>query len=253
MIDIYHTDYLELFNKIPSETISLVLTDPPFGINYKNQYTHKEHEKIAGDEQRFSYELLAKEAFRVLKPNTAIFCFTGWSEYPHHYYELESAGFSMKEPVICQKRPAGSTSDLYGTFQPNSDWCMFAHKGRFVFQTTNLIKNKRAGSIPNKGRKPVPEYKKRFPSCWFGEEYPWSSENSAFQKQHNLYHPTIKNKTFLEYLILLTSKEDDTILDPFLGSGSCAVACASLKRNFIGCDISEEYCEMAKRRIKENI
>lgn len=203
---------------------------------------------MIGDESEFSYYKLGKEAFRVLKNNTPLFAFTGWSEYPLHFLQLEECGFAMKEPLICQKRASGKT-DLKGTFQSNADWCMFAHKGRFIFKGTELLKNKKAGVIPNKGRKPVPTYKTRFPSCWFGKEYPWSSENSSFQAKFNLYHPTIKGQKFLEWIIQITTKEGDIVLDPFCGTGTVAAAAKKLKRHFIACDISPKFCDMARTRL----
>lgn len=240
----------EFLPRINAESVDVVITDPPFGINYQNNYTKKKHKVLHGDKEQFRYLSFAKECFRVLKPNSAMFCFTGWSEYPKHFVEIQECGFSIKEPIICQKRPAG-TSDLYGTFQSNADWCMFAHKGRFVFRRTTLLKNKKMGIVPNKGRKPVSEFKTRFPTCWFGNEFPWSSENSAFQKQHDIYHPTIKGLDFIKWLILLSTNEGDTVLDPFLGSGTTAVAARQLNRNFIGCEIDTEYCDMAIRRLSK--
>lgn len=49
--------------------------------------------------------------------------------------------------------------------------------------------------------------------------------------------------------IELFSKRGDVILDPYFGSGTLGIACVELKRNYIGIDISSEYCELAKRRI----
>ncbi len=246
-------DYLELFKEIPDESIGLALTDPPYGINYSNNYTSKPHEVLKGDEGKFSYLALGKELYRVLKNNTAIFIFTGWSEYPEHYKQIESCGFSMKEPLICQKRASGKT-DLYGSFQSNSDWVIFAHKGSFKFRATELVKNKRAGTIPNKGRKPVPLYKTRFPSCWFGEEYPYSSENPSFQKKYDIYHPTIKSLDFCKTVIQLASDDGDTVIDPFMGSGTTVVACKELNRNCFACDIEECFYNLTLKRLndKEN-
>jgi DNA modification methylase len=249
---VHNCDYLELLSKIETNSINVLITDPPFGINYQNNYTKQIYDKIVGDEKSFSYDILAKEAYRVLKDNSALFIFTGWSEYPHHFKEIEKAGFSMKEPLICQKRPSGKT-DLHGSFQSNADWCIFAHKGKFKFKQTQLLKNKKAGVIPTKGRKPVPEFKTRFPSCWFGEEYPWSSENPVFQKKNEIYHPTIKSKEFIEWIIQISTEKGDVVLDPFLGSGTVAVASLSLDRNFIGCDILENYCKLSEKRINLKI
>lgn len=245
-------DYLDLLSKIESESVDVVISDPPYGINYQNNYTSKIHDKIEGDSSFFSYEELAKECYRVLKPNSALFLFTGWSEYPHHFQEIQKAGFSMKEPLICQKRASGKT-DLYGSFQTNSDWVIFAHKGRFTFRPTQLVRNKKAGVIPNIGRKPVPEFKTRFPSCWFGEEFPWASENSVFQKQHGVYHPTIKSRQFIEWLIQLSTDAGGIVLDPFMGSGTVAVASRGLGRQFMGSEISAEYCETIKMRLEKDI
>lgn len=50
-------------------------------------------------------------------------------------------------------------------------------------------------------------------------------------------------------LIYFYSDEDDLVLDPFLGSGTTAVACERLNRRWIGIEISEEYCKIAKERI----
>lgn len=253
LIDNIHCcDYLELFREIPDNTVSLVLTDPPFGVEYQNNYTHEMHEVLAGDVNSFSYSDLGRQSWRVLKDNTAIFAYTGWSKYLEHFPEFSKAGFDMKEPLIVQKRPSGKT-DLYGTFQTNSDWIMFGHKGRFIFQYTELVRNKYAGITPNCGRKPVAEFKRRFPSCWFSEEFPWSTENPVFQKKHDIKHPTIKTVKFMEWLILLTTKEGDIVVDPFCGTGPVAVAAKRHNRRFICSDITPKFCDYARYRLEHDL
>jgi site-specific DNA-methyltransferase (adenine-specific) len=66
-------------------------------------------------------------------------------------------------------------------------------------------------------------------------------------------HPTVKPIKLISYLITLGSRQDDIILDPFLGSGTTAVACVNLKRNFIGIELSDEYYNIAKTRIEHAI
>lgn len=63
-------------------------------------------------------------------------------------------------------------------------------------------------------------------------------------------HSSQKPIKLIEKLILENSKEGDLILDPFLGSGTTAVACKQLKRNYIGIEISPEYCKIAEERIR---
>ena len=66
-------------------------------------------------------------------------------------------------------------------------------------------------------------------------------------------HPTVKPIRLLSYLIILGSREGDTVLDPFLGSGTTALACQLLNRQCIGIEISEEYCEIAKKRLSQSV
>ena len=239
-------DYLNFLSKIPDSSVDVVISDPPFGVSYQNHHTHKKFDYIIGDKQKFSYAKLAKECFRVLKPNTAFWLFTGYSTYPDHYKDVKEAGFHLKEPLICQKRPSG-TNDLYGSLQTNSDWVLFAHKGRFLFYETKLLRNKRAGTIPNRGGRPVKEFKTRFPSAWFGTEFPYSTENPALK----IHHPTPKTVKFIRWLILLSTAENAIVLDPFLGSGTTAIASKLTNRRFIGCDIEQKFVDLAISRLEQ--
>lgn len=63
-------------------------------------------------------------------------------------------------------------------------------------------------------------------------------------------HPTPKPKHFIKKLIRMFTKEEDLILDPFIGSGSTAVACKQLKRRFIGLEINPKYVKLANGRLK---
>lgn len=70
------------------------------------------------------------------------------------------------------------------------------------------------------------------------------------QKDKKLYkHPTIKPLDFMERFVRNSSKEGDTVLDCFMGSGTTGVACKNLKRNFIGIELSKEYFDIASDRI----
>jgi site-specific DNA-methyltransferase (adenine-specific) len=63
-------------------------------------------------------------------------------------------------------------------------------------------------------------------------------------------HPTPKPKTFIKDILLMFSKDNDIVLDPFIGSGSTAVACKQLNRSFIGFDIDKSYCKISEERLK---
>ena len=63
------------------------------------------------------------------------------------------------------------------------------------------------------------------------------------------FHPTQKNTKLFEELIKKHSNEGDVVLDPFLGSGTTAIAAINTDRNFLGCEMDQEYFEKAKSRI----
>lgn len=76
-----------------------------------------------------------------------------------------------------------------------------------------------------------------------------SNMNVADKKKWN--HPTIKPLEMIERLVRNSSKENDIVLDPFMGSGTTGVACRNMNRNFIGVEIDGNYFETAKMRIAE--
>ena len=69
--------------------------------------------------------------------------------------------------------------------------------------------------------------------------------------RHKTKHPTEKPEPLLERIILIGSKKGDTVLDPFMGSGTTGVVAKRFSRNFIGIEINEEYFEIAKERIEK--
>ena len=70
-------------------------------------------------------------------------------------------------------------------------------------------------------------------------------------QRHLTEHPTEKPEILLERILLLGSQQGDTVLDPFLGSGTTGVVAKRLKRNFIGFELSPTYFEIAKNRIDQ--
>lgn len=66
---IYNCKYEELVKEIPNEFVNLIVTDPPYGINYQNNYTLNKHKKIEGDEG-IDYQFFADECYRILKDNS---------------------------------------------------------------------------------------------------------------------------------------------------------------------------------------
>lgn len=246
---IYCIDALELLRQLPSHSVDMLLTDPPYGISYKNHFTTRPHPKIIGDDG-LDFETLANQCYRVLKSDTHAYFFTRFDRYPRHFQALEQAGFRVKNCLVIEKRTVGGIGDLYGNFSNNAEWVIFCQKGRRLFSQTQLLKNKKAGIFLGRNRPKVAEYKTRFPACWFGPEYPKATYNSTWQKAHGIYHPTIKDQECLEWLIQISTAPGELIVDPFMGSGSTALAAQHTGRHFIGSEIDRQYYELSIRRLQ---
>lgn len=80
----------------------------------------------------------------------------------------------------------------------------------------------------------------------------WCGAFKASERGMKAMHPTQKPVELMKWC-LRNTKEGDTILDPFLGSGTTAVACKQLKRNFIGIELSQKYCDIANERLKQDL
>ena len=72
-----------------------------------------------------------------------------------------------------------------------------------------------------------------------------------YKKTGNKLHPTQKSVDMTEYMLSKFSDEGDTILDPFMGSGTTGVACVNTNRNFIGMELDEDYFKIAEKRIND--
>lgn len=109
------------------------------------------------------------------------------------------------------------------------------HKNKHSLTTNKILKN------VDRNIKTIDKYK---------EGTILSSIITEKREHCTMEHPTQKPIKLLEKLVLLSTNENETILDPFTGSGSTGVACMLKKRNFIGCEIDKEYFEIAESRIK---
>jgi site-specific DNA-methyltransferase (adenine-specific)/modification methylase len=82
-------------------------------------------------------------------------------------------------------------------------------------------------------------------------KFTWRWNGFIKQQPEERYHPTQKPLALMKWVLENYTNEGDTILDPFMGSGTTGVACVQTGRNFIGIEIEPKYFEIAEKRIKE--
>ena len=210
-------DGFQLIKSLPDNSVDLIVTDPPYGINLTKGYKSGSNELIQGDDGftvMFFLDDIMREYKRVLKPNSALYIFTRFDVMPYWWIKLKNY-FDAKNQIVWFKG-GGGMGDLKGNFSYNYESIMFATNGK------HQIRGKRDGSVWQIGK------------C----------------KQE--YHETQKPVELIEKILLHSSDEGMTVLDPFMGSGTTGVACRNLKRNFIGIELNEDYFNTAKKRIESH-
>ena len=216
---LYQGDCLEIMGGIMDKSVALIVTDPPYLMDYQSNRRKKEDrfDKIKND--KGNYMLIQdylEECHRIMKDNTAIYCFCSWHNIDFFKNEFEKH-FKLKNILVWNKNNHG-TGDLKGSYAPKHEFILFGHKGR------TLLREKRIADVID---------------C------PKISSNK-------LTHPTEKPQDLLEIFIKQSSDVGSIIFDGFMGTGSCGIAAKKLNRNFIGIELDEKYFNIAKDRL-ENI
>lgn len=113
---IYCMDCMDLMSQLPDGAVSMILTDPPYGISYQNNFTRKRHDLLAGD-CGMNYEKFARESYRILSDNSHAYFFTRFDCYSYHYECLKTVGFHIKNCMVIEKGTVGGIGDLQEAMQ----------------------------------------------------------------------------------------------------------------------------------------
>lgn len=227
---IYNSDCIAgMRDFIPNETINLILADPPYVISRPSQFSTMPDRKNARTgtdfgpwDANFDNTAWLIEAARVLKKGGSLVVFNDIKKITTVIEEAENAGLIYKDTIIWNKTnpmPRNITrryvQDIEAAMwfvKPGSKW------------TFNLIK------------KPYMSCVKRIPV----------ESGGGFKR----IHPTQKPLRLISAIVKTHSNEGDVVLDPFMGSGTTAVAAILLKRHFLGFEIDKDFFNSSVERIK---
>jgi DNA modification methylase len=215
---IYNMDCLEGMKEIPDGSVDLIVTDPPYEFETRGAGFHKKrvyYDEIAAQGLAKGIdETYLVEMERIMKQtNTYLFCNKNQLRMYFNFYKDKNCDLL----VWHKNNPIPVVSNKYLS---DLEYIFFARdKGvRLGGDYSTLSKVYR------------------------------SNVNKA---DLNLYgHPTIKPLPLVARLILNSSQEGGVVCDPFMGSGTTAIACIREKRHFIGFELNEEYFDKAQKRIQ---
>ena len=222
MIDLKQGDCLELMKDLPDNSVDLVLTDPPYNIARKNNFNTMGRSGIDFGDWDHDADILSwiGQAGRVLKPTGTIVVFSSWFEFGHIKEQFNKNDITEK--------------DLFRWIKSNP---MPRNRDRrYIVDTEYAL---------------IGVGKKKWTFNRQDEKYERPEFKCPIVAGKQKFHPTQKPVSLMEHLLKIHSNENDTVLDPFMGSGSTGVACINTKRDFIGMELDKEYFRIAEKRIQE--
>ena len=237
IVKLYNSDCLTAMKTLNSNSINLILTDPPYNLGLfmkkrdtnlqkmrNNFFGSAEWDNLEFFEWIDSMNNFFKEASRVIQKGGSLIVFMSIIKVETIIKIAEQYGFYYKTTGIWHKtNPMPRNMNLH--FVNSTEAWIY-----FTFKT-------KTGTFNNNGilyhdfiETPVAPLSERI----FGK------------------HPTQKPEKLMLYFINLLSNEGDFILDPFMGAGTTGVVAKKLNRNFIGIELNAEYFNIAKNRIEES-
>jgi DNA modification methylase len=237
MVGLHLGDCLEIMPLIPDKSIDIILTDPPYGISDNIRITRgKNKMKFKGSDINYNfgdwdifrswdnlYNFTVKWidlSISKIKDDGVFITFFDRKKIGHIIDYLENIGFRFRNMIFfCKSNPVPQARKI--NWQSSVEVGIIMTRGKAHY---NYIRGQHK------------EYW-TIPICSGNERTP---------------HPTQKPLKIFSDLVEWWSFDDDTVLDPFMGSGTTGVACKNLNRRFIGIEKDEKYFEIAKRRIENH-
>lgn len=246
----YNENCLDTMEKMPNGFIDLTVTSPP----YDNLRTYNGYS--------FDFEAIAKELYRVTKQGGVVVWVVGdatikGSETGTSFRQalfFKDIGFNLHDTMIYQSPKPPLTHNRY---EQAFEYMFVFSKGKP--KSFNVIKEpsihagkKCNGTIRQKGKELKGKHKpgiinamKYRTNIWFYATGMGKTTSDKFAYEHTAIFP----EKLANDHIISWSNEGDLVYDPFMGSGTTAKMAIINKRNWIGSEISEEYCKIIERRL----
>lgn len=223
-------DCKDLFPKVNDNSVDLIVTDPPYGVEYSKGFDDSieyVRENIRG---------WLSEMYRVLKDGCHCYVFIP-TKQAGLWISLIEEIFTFNN-ILTVKAMTGATY-MKNNFAYNSQLVVYCSKGTAKdFNKYDYFKTSESWLNSPKNKNPHP-YSYSYPSL-ITECY---VNGSTAKDMLGNRHPCAKNPELLKVFIGISSNPGDVVLDPFMGGGSTAISAVDMNRQFVGFELSEDYFE----------
>ena len=243
-----HQDIFEALKYLPDSFVDLVFVDPPYNLNKTfNITSFKAMESEKYEEWLDSW---VRKMIRLLKPNASIYICGDWKS-SGAIFHVAKKYFQIQNRITFEREKGRGAKSNWKNCSEDIWFCTLSSDYHFDVEA---VKMKRKVVAPYKDEDGKPKdwedngdgkYRTTHPSnVWTDITIPfWSMPE-------NTDHPTQKPEKLVAKIILASSRPDDVVFDPFLGSGTTSVVAQKLGRKYVGIDIDELYCCLAEKRLE---
>ena len=243
-------DGLEVMSDMPDESIDLVFADPPFNVG-------KPYQDNRLDYKQWCNEWIS-ECFRLLKPTGTFYLMIIPRHMGHIMMSMDRYGIFVDQ-IIWRTTSLNATKKQYVRLYQLI--FQYAKTEQYIFhpKAQSIERNYivRAAQLKKKPELAI-AYPGRVGNLW--DDIKFIAGGCMAPKEAILCndskrkaHPCQMPIALAERAIVFSSNEGDIVLDPFMGIGTIPVACIRTGRHYIGIDIEARYCELAERRITEEL
>jgi len=226
-------------SEIDDKSIDLVITDPPYGINYSSFRTNSK--KIKNDDNLNWVPDFFETLKDKVKDGSHLYCFCDFEMSADFLIEIRKY-WKVRNLLCIPRGVKGNGGERI--FQQQFEYCIFATRGGKddgrKFNQTQILRPSEGYSKDKRYK--AKEWLYRLPDYWH-----WTK---ASEFNHKRLHPNQKNVSCLKDMILLSSNPDEIVFDPFCGSGSTLMAAKMVDRNWIGCELDQKFYEISKKRLE---
>ena len=231
---IVNGDCLEVMRNLPNNCIDTIVTDIPYGLTACFWDKVPDLERMWAEWKRI-IKLNGAIVMTASQPFTSILVISNIKIFKYEWIWEKHQGTN---PMSAKISPLKSHENILVFGEGRIKYNPQMEKGK---PYSNFISNNKQSDVYGGGISIHRDNKE-------GTRYPKTILRFTKDKGKR-FHPTQKPIALFEYLIKTYTNEGDLVLDPFIGSGTTAIACINTKRNFLGIEIDEEYCEIARKRI----
>ncbi|HOX61071.1 MAG TPA: site-specific DNA-methyltransferase [Candidatus Magasanikbacteria bacterium] len=246
MNKIFNEDVLLGIDKIADNSVDLILTDPPYclGKDYGNDSDQKSSEEYLKWTYQWIDAVLPK-----LKETGSLYVFLSWQYSPEIFVFLKKKLKMVNEIIWDRRVPSmgGSTRkfssvhDNVGFFVKSKDYYFDIDSIRIPYDAET--KKARTRSI---------FVGKKWLEMGYNPKDIWSTSRIHAQDPEREKHPTQKPLEIIERMVKASSPGGGVVFDPFMGTGTTAIACLNHNRQYVGFEINREYYKIIMNRIKKH-